>query len=1008
MLACCSAAVLSSSVGEMKMQTRQTRWLDQHWQVATASFITASLPSALHQAVRCSVPGEKSGRGRLTSPVMAMASRLSLSTPSSPPSRSAGTNISTTATPISSSISSTAASPSAAAARSPRVPDCGCTRCTGPRGEGQQQCHPAVSSKRKLMRLSDLIHYGYIQPSAWSPYVIDPDGKEQHGCLAERSDRRRNLYLIRLEPDDWVSVSDFVSRVHGKVVTDGYDKLMMRTTRPSGEQVDITLDRLRHAIAEELDWCTCERDESRWPRVQSPSQRRAGIGVVAGLPADRWRSQSSGGAAVGAGAARSRKRPLPDGGCVGATDIGSDADNQRGSWADSEAEDSAVELESIQSSDEGSDGDTDEQKQEHSSQGRMQVDSVAEFVAELDPDADRTESDSAAHSDGQADANASVGDGDGADKDDDDDDDDDDDGHKECWPSDGHQSVDPAVISQSTRFDVAERRRSSRREHRGDDPAFPSPAAPSSYSQEMHRRSAAAKGQSDARLDQAPPPQPVDDLQVTVYDHRDREVAACSLPWVFMPSKGRADRAHINLRALGLEPDRTICIVIERGDYEAYRRHVGRQHVLAVMEQCSRGIGYARLIIQCLASRLAGSAGWEMYWSIDDNILAFHTAVASAGSDHHHQLQVVDMSAVMREAEAVMRFADEAETVPRQHSIAMVGFESERGQGPATRPYASNRFVAACVLINIRATAQVAYRPSNRTKKEDVGFFHRLMRLNQSGHSCCTLKLRKYRWRVVLYQSGGIIQAKQERASARADRKHRDSSSKSWSARSGRSSSSSSSSPAPSSSKHSSSSPLDALRAVHRRLQQSRALLVAPGCCSPLTAWSLERAVDVVAKYEQRQRQREAEERSRRPNAIVTRPLVELVLEQHRRIDWPQILSALLPQTSDAVDRVAARKRWRVVWDSWKSQPDVRQHPERASLDALLSQVDFGLIDSAEHILHLRAGTQSWDAVKRAVELQRAEESPSDSDELHLVTPRARAGGKLSQKYRSRLKSTAR
>ena len=841
-----------------------------------------------------------------------------------------------------------------------------------------------MSNHRKLMQLSDLINYGYIQPSSWTPYVTDARGIEHHGRMAEMSECRPSRHLIWLQSGKWVSVSEFVSGVRETSIMDGYHHLMMRTKRPSGEQFNITLDRLRQAVAEAEDWCTCERDEARWPSIQSPSPPR--------------QYQSKAGARVGTSVGTRRKRPLKEKDIemrinkrrrLQADDNSDDGEpNDSGSVEgdsnDSDAENSAVELGIPQP------GNDESEEDVHATKQNDPNNTVSDAVS---ADTYKTESDSGADSDVQADRTTSVENGcdaDGEEKD----------ASIQCWPPrDEHHSVDPAKISMSTRFDVDMRRRErdTRPKRRGGDPTF---VGPSAYSQEMRRRCAAARGQSDATVHLSTEPKRFEDLSVALYDYRVVGVIACKLPWVFMPSKGRAGSAHINLQAFGLESYRTICVVVERGDYEAYRVHVGQQHVLAVMDECSRGIGYARLIIQCLASRLAFEQGWDMYWSIDDNICAFHTVTSTAS--HHHQLLVVDMCTVMQEAEKVMNFADDAKTLPRQHPIAMVGFESERGQRPTTHLYAFNRFVAACVLINIRATDQVTYQPSNRTKKEDVGFFNRLMWLNQNGHSCCTLKLRQYRWRVMLSKVGGIIQAKRERDSARAARDRPSPSRQNLPSSS--SIITSSSSPSTSTSTRlRSSSPMEVLRKFHRHLHPQVAVLpVESGPLSQRTPWQLEQTMDVITKYERRHS--ESQDHSRRPaSTLVAPPLCELLLEHHNRIDWSQILSALLPNTKDAVDLVAAHKKWRKYWDEWTKRSEISGHPERASVDKLLSQVHFRLINSQDHILHLREGTHSWDEVKHAVEHQKAGRSSSDTDDMP-VTPK-RSGGRLGRKYRTKLGS---
>ena len=68
---------------------------------------------------------------------------------------------------------------------------------------------------------------------------------------------------------------------------------------------------------------------------------------------------------------------------------------------------------------------------------------------------------------------------------------------------------------------------------------------------------------------------------------------------IFIPSKGNADKAHLNLGPL-LGPDvmrdSLVVLVVEPQDAAAYARRLGKDQLMAVLDKDSQGVAYVRQV----------------------------------------------------------------------------------------------------------------------------------------------------------------------------------------------------------------------------------------------------------------------------------------------------------------------------------------------------------------------------------------------------------------------------
>ncbi|GAQ83200.1 hypothetical protein KFL_001390170 [Klebsormidium nitens] len=91
---------------------------------------------------------------------------------------------------------------------------------------------------------------------------------------------------------------------------------------------------------------------------------------------------------------------------------------------------------------------------------------------------------------------------------------------------------------------------------------------------------------------------------------------------IFIASRRRADVAHLNLAVPWMLADKkhVVLLTIEPSDEAAYRKWAeqSERHILVVLPEDGRGIGYARRWIQDVAAHLK----LKRYWQMDDNVCA--------------------------------------------------------------------------------------------------------------------------------------------------------------------------------------------------------------------------------------------------------------------------------------------------------------------------------------------------------------------------------------------------
>ena len=86
--------------------------------------------------------------------------------------------------------------------------------------------------------------------------------------------------------------------------------------------------------------------------------------------------------------------------------------------------------------------------------------------------------------------------------------------------------------------------------------------------------------------------------------------------WIFVPSYGRASFARLDYSKAHIGNDTIVAVVVRPYELLEYRRNVGDRHLIFRLPQVESGIGYARMWIQKIATKL----GLGYCWMMDDSV----------------------------------------------------------------------------------------------------------------------------------------------------------------------------------------------------------------------------------------------------------------------------------------------------------------------------------------------------------------------------------------------------
>ncbi len=179
---------------------------------------------------------------------------------------------------------------------------------------------------------------------------------------------------------------------------------------------------------------------------------------------------------------------------------------------------------------------------------------------------------------------------------------------------------------------------------------------------------------------------------------------------IFIPSRGRP-----KCKTLSHLPQ--AWVVIEPHELPLYRLYHSQQQIF-VLPESNRGIGYVRQQILDAARRL----GLTWFWMIDDDVTAFYEAI--------------NQKSIKTTGEHALTSAEEIITVIP--NVGQACLEPSQYAWAAKEIYANEGHCEACVLINVKKTKNINYRPHLKLK-EDIDFSLQIL-----SHGCDNIRVKRF------------------------------------------------------------------------------------------------------------------------------------------------------------------------------------------------------------------------------------------------------------------------
>eukprot|EP00929_Paragymnodinium_shiwhaense_P052342 TRINITY_DN26224_c0_g1_i3.p1 TRINITY_DN26224_c0_g1~~TRINITY_DN26224_c0_g1_i3.p1 ORF type:complete len:871 (-),score=132.13 TRINITY_DN26224_c0_g1_i3:275-2887(-) len=272
---------------------------------------------------------------------------------------------------------------------------------------------------------------------------------------------------------------------------------------------------------------------------------------------------------------------------------------------------------------------------------------------------------------------------------------------------------------------------------------------------------------------------------------RDMQLLSSHVPFpVFLPSVGRAKRAHLNWEAAHVfgPPDGSkhaghrpvICLVVEPQEEAAYRE-AWPSALMLILPESGRGPSYARWVIQmvCLKAyelpnedslnATALSRRLSFCWVCDDNLQTFFRLAGTAKGVNGSKHAIVHKKRDWQDSKPMFK---EAFLAVQQHRVlqhaAIAGFLRDDGTaGCKKRDWLTDTLsIYKVVLLNIRELQRlgVEYLPDLK-KFEDIYLNNMIQRKHGR-----TLKCQSFCFRAIQLKSGGCKAQRDEGKVVESDR----------------------------------------------------------------------------------------------------------------------------------------------------------------------------------------------------------------------------------------------